>query len=114
MSRPAGEIRAALRSAFAELGHATWRQVLPACPVNATAPAEALLVRRTVENMVRAGELVAVGNSRAAGSRIVRTLYELAPRGGAGGGDAPAPWCGTMDCLDLLQDVTRGWLEEGA
>lgn len=109
MTRPAGEIRSALRSAFSELGHATWREVLPACPVNAASPAEALLVRRTVENMVRAGELVRVGNSREAGSRIVRTLYELAPRAGA---DVDAtPWCHAVDCLDMLQDVTRGWLE---
>lgn len=99
--RPAGEIREALRAAFAEAGHSTWRDVLPACHVDTSAPSEVLMVRRTVENMVRAGELVKVGNDRQAGSRIVRTLYELAPRSG----DTAS------ECLDMLQDVTRGWLD---
>lgn len=106
--RPAGEIREALRSAFAERGHATWREVLPACPVNPASPSGVLLVRRTVENMVRAGELVDVGTSRQAGSRIARKLYELAgPVGGAHDG----PWSTPGDSLDMLQDVTRGWLD---
>lgn len=104
--RPPGEIREALRAAFAERGHATWREVLPACPVNAASPSGVLLVRRTVENMVRAGELVDVGTSRAAGSRIARKLYELADPG-----LQPAPWCTAGEGLDALQDVTRGWLE---
>lgn len=103
--RPAGEIREALRAAFAEHGHATWREVLPACPVNAASPAEVMLVRRTVKNMVQAGELLDVGTSRQAGSRIVRTVYEL-----AGPCEDVAP---AGDCLELLQDVTRGWLDAG-
>lgn len=104
--RPAGEIRAALRSAFAERGHATWREVLPACPVNVAAPAEVMLVRRTVENMVQARELVNVGTSREAGSRVARTLYEL-----AAAQDGQAPACAVQAGLDALQDVTRLWAE---
>lgn len=113
--RPAGEIRSALRAAFAERGHATWREVLPACPVNVASPAEVMLVRRTVENMVRAHELVAVGNSREAGSRVVRTLYELAPQYGGDDAGTASPWFGAdhRSSLDLLQDVTRGWLDGG-
>lgn len=104
--RPPGEIRMALRAAFASRGHATWNDVLPDCPVNAACMAEARLVRRTVENMVRAGELVAVGTSRAAHSRIARTLYELAPRE-----DSADLWSQSTDCMNMLQDVTRGWLD---
>lgn len=103
--RPAGEIRTALRAAFAERGHATWAEVLPACPVNAQSPAEVRLVRRTVENMVRAGELVPAGTSKPAGSRVWRTLYELAE-------PDSAPWSGAAtDSLALLQDVVTGWLD---
>lgn len=115
--RPAGEIREALRSAFAERSSATWREVLPSCPVNLASPAEVMLVRRTVENMVRAGELEQAGKSKAEGSRIWRTMYELTPRGGATGlaDMADAPWCGSAaECMDMLQDVTRGWLDTGA
>lgn len=109
--RPAGEIRAALRSAFAERGHATWREVLPACPVDVASPAEVMLVRRTVENMVQARELVNVGTSRQAGSRVARTLYELAAAQDGGQearGTAPGP---VHEGLDALQDVTRAWAE---
>lgn len=103
--RPAGEIRAALRAAFAERGHATWAEVLPACPVDSRSPSEVLLVRRTVENMVRSGELVKAGASKPAGSRAWRTVYELA--------DADdAPWSGAAaDSVALLQDVVTGWLD---
>lgn len=107
MTRPAGEIRSALRSAFSELGHATWREVLPACPVNAASPAEALLVRRTVENMVQAGELVRAGAAKAAGSRVWRAVYELAAYDAANEAWTSAPGTGH----EALQDVTRGWLE---
>ena len=105
--RPAGEIRAALRSAFAERGHATWREVLPACPVNAHARSEVMLVRRTVENMVQAGELVRAGAAKTAGSRAWRAVYELAAYDAANEAWASAPGTGH----EALQDVTRGWLE---
>ena len=111
--RPPGEIRSALRSAFAQCGDATWREVLPACPVNVASPAEVMLVRRTVENMVRAGELVNVGTSREAGSRIARTLYELAPpRGGAGDeAEIDEQTTGVHSSLDAIAELTRCWAE---
>ena len=104
--RPAGEIRAALRAAFAERGHATWAEVLPACPVHAGSRAEGALVRRTVENMVQSGELVRVGSDKTAGSRVWRAVYSL-----AGADDPPGPWCGSGESLALLQDVVTGWLD---
>lgn len=100
--RPPGEIREALRSAFAVRGHATWAEVLPAVPVNLAAPSEVRLVRRTVENMVQAGELVRSGASKCAGSRVWRAVYELA--------DADDAWAEPGTGVQALQDVTRGWL----
>lgn len=112
MARPRGEIRHALRSAFAARDHATWSEVLPAVPgVNCASRAEVTLVRRTVENMVQDGELVRCGSVRAASSGRWRVLYELAPLGDAGcGSSTEASGRSTGDSLDMLQDVTRSWL----
>lgn len=77
MTRSRSDIRAGLRAGFAQRGHGTWRDVLPMTGVDPRAPGEVLLVRRTVENMVRVGELVKVGIVKEAGSRIHRAIYEL-------------------------------------
>lgn len=77
MTRSRSDIRAGLRAGFAQCGHGTWRDVLPMTGVDPRAPGEVLLVRRTVENMVRVGELVKVGSAKEAGSRIHRAIYEL-------------------------------------
>lgn len=110
--RPPGEIRTALRAAFAERGHATWGDVLRDCPVNASCAAEVRLVQHTVENMVRSGELIAVGRQKLAGARGWRRLYELA--GAAQGGTAAQDvWAGNVGrSLDALTDVTSCWLAD--
>jgi hypothetical protein len=105
--RPQGEIRTALRSAFAERGPSTWAEVLPALPVNVAAPSEVRMVRRTVENMVQAGELVRAGHHKVAGSRVWRMMYELAAEPDS---VQHAPAC-YADSLCALEDVTRGWLD---
>lgn len=108
MARPQGEIRALLLAGFAERGASTWREVLPAVlpvRVNVRSPAEVRLVRKTVENMVAAGELVKVGVSREAGARVWRAMYEAAPPPE----DEPA---GPQDAaLDALQQITHCWVE---
>lgn len=97
MTRPRSEIREALVSAFIERGAATWRAVLPATGADARSRSEVLLVRRTVENMVQAGELAPCGREKLQGERVWRTMYELVEA-------APA-----RDSLDTLQDVARSW-----
>jgi hypothetical protein len=72
------EIRAALPQAFQAKAPCGWRDVVADVPVNASSPSEVRLVRWTVENMVRAGELVPVGQAKAAGSRVWHALYEPA------------------------------------
>lgn len=73
--RPVGEIRVALPGCFPMVGEgrATWHAALEALGlrklVNPAAPGERKLVRRTVENMVQAGELVPVEPVRVDGSR---------------------------------------------
>lgn len=77
MTRPAGEIRSALRVAFAARGAATWREVAPMVPgISERSRADLALVRRTVVNMVSAGELLPVGYGKVAGSLRWHAVYE--------------------------------------
>ncbi len=98
--RPAGEIREALRTAFAERGACTWRDVAPLVPgVDAACRADLALVRRTVVNMVSAGELVPAGYAKVAGSARWHAIYEPQEQ------TTPQPWGG----IEALADVVRGW-----
>lgn len=107
--RPAGEIRQALRAAFAEREHATWREVLGAVPgVNGASPAERALVRRTVVNMVHCGELVRCGAAKVAGSGRWHAVYGLAGASDASGLDVPQPWGGIETLTEAMRGVTRG------
>lgn len=100
--RPRGEIRALLMSGFAERGASTVMEVLPYARVDGRSPAEVRLVRKTVENMVAAGDLVKVGMSRPAGGRVWHGMYEPAPAPEASPASA---------ALDELQRVTHCWAE---
>lgn len=98
-----GEIREALVAAYSQVGAASWREVLPHVPVNSSSPAEVTLVRRTVENMARAGELVRCGEEKPAGSGVWLAVYELAaPPEPA---DVPQPWGG----IEVLAEVVNLW-----
>lgn len=109
MTRSRSEIRVGLRAVFEQRGHATWREVLPAVPgVNPRSPGEVLLVRRTVENMVRTGELVKVGSSREAGSRIYRALYELAEPQPEAPAEIPAPTVRLSDAMWNFMSCGKG------
>ena len=78
-----GQVRAALRAHVAQLEAGTpgltWRDLARALEalglINMAAPGEMLLVRRTVENMVRVGELPVLGEARRAWSRRPVKLY---------------------------------------
>lgn len=91
--RPRGEIREALASAarnlVAEQGGATWRDMGHAAQVGLTA------ARKTVENMVMAGELQPCGTRAVPGSRRPMVLY------------APRDW--SVGSLSPLDDVLRSW-----
>lgn len=85
--RPRGEIRQTLvdvlpAGGVSPHGALTWRdmaQVLQQHGVlNASAPSEAELVRRTVQNMVTADELRPVGTRRVAGARRPMVTYARA------------------------------------
>lgn len=99
MTRPAGEIRSALRVAFASRGAATWREVAPLVPgISDRSRADLALVRRTVVNMVSAGELLPVGYGKVAGSLRWHTVYEsAAPAEGDDGG------------IEALTKFMRAW-----
>lgn len=80
--RPAGEIRQALQACYPEKPGQqplTWRHALEQLGrlglVNPAAPSEARLVRRTVENMRRAGELAPVAQVKVQGSRRPMVAY---------------------------------------
>lgn len=110
--RPPGEVRAALRDVFSRLavehGPAGWREVLPLLAplgIDPRSSAEVRLVRKTVERMVLAGELQAVGRTKDAGQRVWRCLYEpAAPRAAhARPGRQAQPF------VDLAR-ATRAWV----
>ena len=102
---PNGVIRGPLLKAFEELAPCTWRDVVPAAPINPACPAEVMLVRRTVENMVRAGDLVSVGFTKAEGSRVWQALYEPASQGP----DEPCESQMREDSLRAIGVVTNAW-----
>ena len=52
-----------------------WRATISLLPFNVVTPAESRLVRKTVENMVRAGELEARGFVRVSGSNRPMAIY---------------------------------------
>lgn len=97
--RNRSEIRTGLRAVFETRGPATWRDALPQVGVNPRSPGEAMLVRRTVENMVRDGEVVKVGVSKSAGSRTWLALYELCERP-----EPAAPAEPTASLADAMRD----------
>jgi hypothetical protein len=78
-----GAVRAALQAHAAQLEAGTpgltWRDLARALEllglINTAAPGEMLLVRRTVENMVRTGALPVVGEAKRAWSRRPVKLY---------------------------------------
>lgn len=83
--RPPGDVRCALRRGFSELARTTgpvdWVAVLPLLEpmgINARSRADCRLVRNTVQNMVRSGELVCAAKHKAEGRRVWRSLYEPA------------------------------------
>jgi hypothetical protein len=106
--RPRAAIRIALVSAAEQIAPmplgpgATWRdlgeQLQRQGLVNLSAPSEARLVRRTVVNMVQAGELARVGDRPVAGSRRPMAAYARRPRSGwmsgASGSELAAAWSG--------------------
>jgi hypothetical protein len=102
--RPPGEIRRALRAAvqaeFAQRGQgATWRDLANRAGVGL------LVARRTVENMVRTGDLRVCGQARMPHTRRPMTLYI----------PAPPPAVDTGPSLDaLLRTWTRGPALEAA
>lgn len=90
--RPPGDVRTALRRGFAELaareGPVEWVAVVPLLEpmgISRRSMADMRMVRKTVSNMVQAGELVRAGCQKAAGGRVYRALFEpaelLAPAG---------------------------------
>lgn len=75
-----GQVRAALRAHLAlAVAAGTWRDLAQALAdaglIDMAAPGEVRLVRRTVVNMVRAGELAAQGEVRRAWSRRPLKVY---------------------------------------
>jgi hypothetical protein len=103
--RPIGDIRMSLRGAFKAQPDSTWRAVLPMVEVNVRAPAELLLVRRTVENMVRCGELERTGRHKLPGERAWHHTYALT---GVDPDDAVADEA-ARENLDALDAATRQW-----
>jgi hypothetical protein len=105
--RPPGEIRQTLRAVFSERGASTWREVMSAIPAaSAQSPSERALVRRTVENMVRSGEVLRVGQAKPAGSKRWHALYEAAPPVAY---EEPAAAERGAD-MQPLADVMKNWM----
>ena len=97
--RPLGDERQALRSAFAELGAATWKDAAQHAQVGWD------VARVTVVNMARqGGDLQRVGYERPAGSACWMTLYELVQPDDAA--DDPPP--GSAAAAEL-QSVLASW-----
>lgn len=100
--RPRSEVREAIAAAaqsIAEAGRSvTWRDLVPCVPgINPASPAEVRLVRRTVENMARSGELERVGRVPVPGSAKPMTGYKPRSSGWVTQGHT------------LLDGVVRGW-----
>lgn len=105
--RPRSEIRAALASAFGEQGASSWLAVLPATGADPRSRSEVVLVRKTVENMVQAGELVPCGREKLQGERVWRSMYELVdPLAEA----PPSPQTlSAAETFNALAGITRSW-----
>lgn len=89
--RPPGEVRAALREVFALHGAAaTWQDVMQPLAergvVGLLAPAEVRMVRATIKNMVKAGELRPAGLVQVPGSLRWQAVYVPAGRLATGAG----------------------------
>lgn len=83
IGRPRGELRSALALVFAAASKAmTWHgaadQLVATQVLRSVGPSELKLIRRTVENMARAGELTPCGYACWPGSRRPLTLYRVA------------------------------------
>ncbi len=101
--RPPGEVREALRAAFAERGASTWQEVVPSVAgMSQHSRADLSLVRRTVCNMVVAGELVPAGHCKVAGSSRWHVIYEAV---GAADDGTPQPWGG----IEALATAVKTW-----
>jgi hypothetical protein len=99
MTRPRGEIRMALRDAFALTPEpVTWRTVAEVARVGYQA------AQRTVENMARSGELQRVGKDRAAG------LYQLADACAPAAARHQQQGSATRHAAELVHAV-RSWAE---
>ena len=96
-----GEVRQVLRSVFAE-GPTTWRCAATVAQVGYDC------ARRTVENMVRVGELVRCGEEMPPGSRVRCGVYELATaetlakRSSVVEEDLPKPWAGIEEVAAVV------------
>lgn len=68
----------AARTLIAETGPVSWCDIAARVPgINPAAPSEMKLVRWTVENLSRSGELAKAGNRAVPGSRRPHRLYLL-------------------------------------
>lgn len=101
--RPAGAIRTAIAQTFASQAGAsfTCRDIVAALQaqglVHAGSRSERAIVRRTVGNMLAAGELVTAGQRPVVGSKRPMVLYALALHQVQTGGGA------------MLADLMRSW-----
>lgn len=87
--RARGELRQLLCRVFGAAPEAmTWRaaaaELVAAGHLPSVGASELLMIRRTVENMARAGELVPCGHVRQPGSCRPMTAYQFRPVGEAG------------------------------
>lgn len=94
--RPRGEIREALFEVAEQFAArrcaASWRSLAEGAQVGYDA------ARRTVENMVRAGELEHVGSEKPEGSAVKIGLY------------APVPSDASRLAVQDLAQITQGWI----
>lgn len=89
--RPCGELRIATRAAYKRAGEAgealTWRELATVLHarglMHVDAPSELRMLRRTVCNMVQAGELAPAVTVAVPGSRRAMTAYRLTTAEGA-------------------------------
>lgn len=99
MTRPAGEIRQALRQAVEQVHPAHYRELAGHVPgINPSCPSEMERVRVTLRDMASAGELERLGTKSVPGVCRPLTLYAPKRRGG---------WVTQGQALDL---VLSGWV----
>lgn len=100
--RPRGEVREAIARAAQSLAEQgtppTWRELVGHVKgMSPASPADVRLVRKTVENMAQAGELVRAGERRVQG--VARPMTQWKPRG--------ASW--VHQGAPMLDGIVRGW-----